>query len=58
MKGALKMSELDQVFQIIMNRMKETGQAPHYTEIAADLGLSVEEGRDALHSLIRAGVPG
>ena len=51
-------SQLDQVFQIIMNRMKATGQAPHYTEIAAELGLSVEEGRDALHSLFRAGVPG
>ena len=51
-------SQLDHVFQIIMKRMQETGQAPHYTEIAAELGVSVEEGRNALHSLFRAGVPG
>ena len=51
-------SQLDQVFQIIMKRMVETGQAPHYTEIAVELGVSVEEGRDALHALFKAGVPG
>ena len=51
-------SQLDQVFQIIMKRMVETGQAPHYTEIAAELGVSVEEGRDALHALFKARVPG
>jgi len=51
-------SQLDQVFQIIMKRMIETGQAPHYTEIAAELGVSVEEGRNVLYSLFRAGVPG
>jgi len=51
-------SQLDQVFQIIMKRMIETGQAPHYTEIAAELDVSVEEGRDALHALFKAGVPG
>jgi hypothetical protein len=26
--------QLDRIFQIIMKRMMETGQAPHYTEIA------------------------
>ena len=51
-------SRLDQVFQIIMNRMVETGRAPHYTEIAAELGVSVEEGRIAMHDLFAAGVPG
>jgi hypothetical protein len=44
-------SQLDKVFQIIMNRMVETGQAPHYTEIAAELGVSPEEGRKALQEL-------
>lgn len=52
------LSQLDQVFQIIMKCMKETGRAPHYTEIAAESGVSVEEGRNALHSLFKAGVPG
>jgi hypothetical protein len=51
-------SRLDQVFQIIMKRMVETGRAPHYTEIAAELGVSVEEGRIAMHDLFAAGVPG
>lgn len=38
-------SMLDKTFHIIMKRMVETGQAPFYTEIAAELGVSVEEGR-------------
>lgn len=51
-------SNLDRTFHIIMRRMVETGQAPHYTEIAAELGVAVEEGRKALHELFSAGVPG
>jgi hypothetical protein len=49
---------LDQVFNIIMKRMVATGQAPHYTEIAAELDVPVEEGRNALHRLFEAGIPG
>ena len=49
---------LDKAFQIIMRRMVETGQAPHYTEIAAELGIPVEEGRQMLRELFEAGVPG
>ncbi len=44
-------NQLDKVFQIIMNRMVETGQAPHYTEIATELVVSLEEGRKALQEL-------
>lgn len=44
-------SQLDRVFQIIMKYMMETGQAPHYTEIASELDVPVEEGRKALHEL-------
>ncbi|MFC1895919.1 hypothetical protein ACFL0Q_04565 [Thermodesulfobacteriota bacterium] len=44
-------SQLDKVFQIIMNRMIETGQAPHYTEIATELGVSPGEGRKVLQEL-------
>lgn len=50
--------KLDQVFHIIIKQMVKTGQAPHYTEIAAELGVHVEEGRKALHELFRAGIPG
>ena len=49
---------LDKTFQVIMKHMVETGQAPHYTEIAAALGIGVEEGRTALHNLFSAGIPG
>ncbi len=44
-------SQLDRTYSFIMKRMVETGQAPFYTEIAAELGVSVEEGRKALHDL-------
>ena len=51
-------SMLDKTFNVIMRRLVDTGQAPHYTEIATELGVSVTEGRSALHNLINAGVPG
>jgi hypothetical protein len=51
-------SILDRAFHIVMKRMVQTGQAPHYTEIASELGLSVEEGRKVLRDLFAAGVPG
>jgi len=41
----------DRTFSIIMNKLVETGRAPHYTEIAAELKVSPEEGRQALHDL-------
>ena len=53
-----KPTALDRTFQIIMKQMVETGQAPHYTEIAAEMGVAPEEGRKALHDLFSAGVPG
>jgi len=53
-----ELNELDKVFHIIMKRMVETGQAPHYTEIAKELGVSMEEGRQALHRLFSARIHG
>ena len=38
--------------------MRETGRAPHYTEIAAELGIPVEDARKALHDLMSVGIPG
>lgn len=49
---------LDRAFHIIMRRMVDTGQAPHYTELAAALGYLVEDGRRVLHEVISAFVPG
>lgn len=48
---------LDRAHAAIMRRMVATGRAPHYTELAAALELSVEEGRTALHDLIATGIP-
>jgi hypothetical protein len=51
-------AQLDETFHFIMQRMVETGQAPFYTEIAGELGLSVPEARKRLHDLFSAGIPG
>ncbi len=51
-------STLDKTFHVIMKRMVETGQAPHYTEIAKELGLSMDEGRKTLRELYSKRVPG
>jgi hypothetical protein len=49
---------LDNTYHAIITRLVATGQAPHYTEIASELGISVEEGRRALHDLMSSGVLG
>jgi hypothetical protein len=51
-------SVLDKTYRIIIHRMIKTGHAPHYTEIAAELGVPVEGGRKALHDLVSVGIPG
>ena len=48
---------LDRAVEALMRQMVETGQAPHYTELAKQLGLSVEDGRQVLHDLIDTGIP-
>jgi hypothetical protein len=53
-----ELSQLDRTFSFILKRIIKTGQAPFYTEIATKLGVSVEEGRNALNNLLRAGIPG
>lgn len=50
-------NQIDKTFQIIMKRMMETGQAPHFTEIASELNVPLEEGRKALHELFSPGFP-
>jgi hypothetical protein len=49
---------LDRAFQSIIRRFIDTGQAPHYTELAKELGLSMEEGRQLIVDLMAAGIPG
>ena len=49
---------LDITFHFILKRMVDTGQAPHYTEIASELGLSVEDGRKTMHTLFNSRIHG
>ncbi|MDY6933424.1 MAG: hypothetical protein SVZ03_04280 [Spirochaetota bacterium] len=50
---------LDKTYHIIIERMIATGKAPHYTEIATELGVSPTEGRKALRKLFSTfGFPG
>jgi hypothetical protein len=50
-----ELSQLERTYSFILKCLVETGQAPFYTEIAADLGVSVEEGRKALQALLGLG---
>ena len=45
-------SELDQTYCTIRDRLRETGQAPHYTELAPALGVPVREAYRRLHDLM------
>ncbi len=49
---------LSNAFHFIMKQMVATGQAPHYVELAAELGLSPEEGRQAQQDLFSVGIAG
>jgi hypothetical protein len=49
---------LDKTYHIIIKSFVATGHAPHYTEIASELGMPVEEGRKILHDLMSVGIPG
>lgn len=49
---------LDRAFAAIMSGFIKTGQAPHYVELANELGLTPEAGRVAIHDIFAAGVPG
>ena len=42
---------LDKAYRFIISRLVETGQAPHYSELATDLGCSTEDGRQIVHDL-------
>jgi hypothetical protein len=49
---------LARMYHTIITGLVRDGRAPHYTELAADLGLSPDEARQALHDLDGRGVPG
>jgi len=49
---------LDKTYNTIIRGLVATGQAPHYTEIAAATKLPIEVARKALHDLVAVGIPG
>ena len=48
---------LDRAYHSVMQRIIHSGQAPHYTELAAEMGLEMEAGKMLLHDLIDSGIP-
>ena len=36
---------LDKAYHVIISSLVDTGQAPHYSELATALGCHIEEGR-------------
>ncbi len=48
---------LDRAFVAVRDAMVTTGQAPHYTELARELGLDMEAGRQLVHDLMGSGIP-
>jgi hypothetical protein len=51
-------SLLDNLYHAILTRMVQSGQAPHFTELAGELTVPVEDAREALHDLVSLGIPG
>ncbi len=48
---------LDKAYQLVLQRFIDTGRAPHYTEMAAELRMPPEAGRQLLHELMGTGLP-
>src|SRR5712692_1271395 len=45
---------MDQAFQRLMRSLVESGRALHYAELSAEMGCSVEEGRQLLVTVMQA----
>jgi hypothetical protein len=56
-RAMAELAVLDRAFDTVMKRIIQTGQAPHYTELAAAMGLDMESGKHLLHDLINSGIP-
>lgn len=54
----IESAELDRAFATIMARVVATGIAPHHTELANELGVAVERGKQLFAGVMAAGVPG
>ena len=49
---------LDELYHYLLKAIVQTGQAPHYTEIATTFSVGMEEGKALQRDLIATGVPG
>ena len=43
---------LDRGYAAVMQRVVETGQAQHYTELAGELGIEIAAARELVHELV------
>jgi len=50
--GMADLDDLDRAYSSIMNQVATTATAPHHTELAGDLGVSLGESRDLIHELV------
>lgn len=48
---------LDRGYAAIMNRVVETAEAPHFTDLATELGIDLDDARELVHELV-ASTPG
>jgi len=45
------LAALDAAFHFIMRTFVDAGKAPHYTDLAANLGVPMDQGRQLFHEL-------
>ena len=45
---------MDSAYNFIIKRLVDTGQAPHYSELANHLSLGIDDGRNVLHDLVES----
>lgn len=50
--------QMDELYHYILTTMAQSGQAPHFTEIAKTFSVSMEEGKALQRDLLATGVPG
>jgi len=51
-----EINQLDRTYHYILKTFIEKGNAPVYTDIAREFGVSAETGKEYLHELIRTGI--
>ena len=55
--SASDLADRARLYHAVMQGFVQTARAPHYTELARELGMSPAQARQTLHDLIRMGLP-